>query len=751
MLKDINKTNRMYAKIFSYISISIALTIFVVSTALYINFENIGLSIIHSFVKDTLTQISYSATFMTDSAKTLTTQIYFDPDVSTLFYPYPSDENDTKRSLRRLGTFNASTPFVYSIYVYNKDTSTFYTDTTHIREYNWESFPDPWIKDTLENPRTYKTLVPIARKILPPYAQEGDTNYSYVYTYILTSSPGEVSKAENAIILNISEAWMKKVTDSLDVNPGSNTFIIDSDGTVMSSNKKYKMLTNISSESYIGNILKANKPSGYFVETVGSEKMLVTYVSSNSIDWIFVRLTPYNLISGKINTMKNTTLFIGCIILIGGLAISYLLSRRIYSPISGILSRLRSLEEEKRNNFYPLKQEFLKSLLQEKHEYEKEFIQKKFKEFNINLHVSSSFQLLFLKIDHYTDFSNKYNIKDRSLMRYAILNIACELCSPKYANEGIDMGEDHVVLLLNSPSLLSNESRQEMNDLVKSIQTLVRNYLELDLSAAVSTAAKSVDEARYQYGEAIEMSRYFVFYGYSCIVHPDTLDHARMNEYNYPLNKEKLLIHALMTEKAAEVKKYYLEIIDEAKGYTYATFNLTLMRMAVAINMAADSIEKNSGFSASYDFTGFIAKIHTLETINEIQQHFFNLFDLMVQKLEDRKSPKHDELIGRIYEIVESNYTSSNLSREMIAEQVGLSSVYLGRLFLKLTSRTIVDHINEFRLKKAKELLAATSSPVSDIAVQVGFTSANYFHALFKKVHGVTPSEYRQNAVKGNP
>lgn len=748
MLKVTNRRNKLYSRILLHFTISTAFAIFAVSLALYMNFERIGLSMVHSFIKDTLSQISYSATFMTDSARTLSTQIYFDYTISSLLNTYQADPLEVDNSLIRLGSFNSSTPYINSIYIYNRNLRCFYTDSSHIREYDWDSFPDTWVKDVLENPGTYKSLVPIPRKILPPYSKKNDTNYSFVYTYILSSSPANVSYSENAIFLNITEEWMRKITDSLDVNPESNTFIIDSLGNVVSSNKKYDMLSNISKEKYISDILNTKKTSGYFVDEIDGVKSLVTYVSSDTIGWKFVRLTPYVMIMNQVTSMKNTTMLIGIIILLGGFLASYLISGRLYSPIDSILSKLKSLEEEKRNNHYPLKQEFLRTLLKEKTGYSLDKIKAKFNQFGISLEANSHVSLMLLKIDHYADFCNKYSISDRNLFRYAIINIAAELCAEKFPNEAADLEDDHIILLFSPMHLDPHEHYQETEELVKSIQVSIKKLLDIELSAAISTTATSLEEASHLYYEVLETSNSFIFQGHGCIIHSGILDYSAVHEYSYPLNREKQLIDALMTEKSAEVKKHFIDIIDGLKDCSRNTLHLTLMRLSIAVNMAVDSIEKNSGFSLAFDFTDFISKIRMLETVNEIHEHFFKMFDNIVQKLEERKDPKYDELKQRIYDIINRNYADINLSRESIAEQVGLSSVYLGRLFLKLTSSSIADHINEVRLQKAKELLTSTTVPVSEIAIQAGFTSSNYFHALFKKLHGVTPNDYRHKATK---
>ena len=61
-----------------------------------------------------------------------------------------------------------------------------------------------------------------------------------------------------------------------------------------------------------------------------------------------------------------------------------------------------------------------------------------------------------------------------------------------------------------------------------------------------------------------------------------------------------------------------------------------------------------------------------------------------------------------------------------------------------LTGLSPVDLLKQMRLERAKVLLNSTTKTVSEIAYSIGFTDPKYFTKCFKKVTGMTPSEYRE-------
>lgn len=77
------------------------------------------------------------------------------------------------------------------------------------------------------------------------------------------------------------------------------------------------------------------------------------------------------------------------------------------------------------------------------------------------------------------------------------------------------------------------------------------------------------------------------------------------------------------------------------------------------------------------------------------------------------------------------------------AEQLNLSPNYLSDLLKKETGRSAQEHIHNFIIEKAKNLLLGSEQSVSEIAYSLGFEYPSSFSSLFKNKTGVSPKEYR--------
>ena len=75
----------------------------------------------------------------------------------------------------------------------------------------------------------------------------------------------------------------------------------------------------------------------------------------------------------------------------------------------------------------------------------------------------------------------------------------------------------------------------------------------------------------------------------------------------------------------------------------------------------------------------------------------------------------------------------------------GISSRFLRRYFTQEIGMSCLDYIQALRLNKAKELLWETSKSVTEIALETGYGTPQYFSRIFRQEIGMTPSEYRSS------
>ena len=104
-------------------------------------------------------------------------------------------------------------------------------------------------------------------------------------------------------------------------------------------------------------------------------------------------------------------------------------------------------------------------------------------------------------------------------------------------------------------------------------------------------------------------------------------------------------------------------------------------------------------------------------------------------------------LIDRAKNYIHDNI-STEISRNDIANFVGLNPEYLSTIFHRETGQTLSDFIKIERIHFAMQFLKQTNLPISIISENVGYDSLSYFSMVFKQVTGLTPREYRKKEIE---
>ncbi len=111
--------------------------------------------------------------------------------------------------------------------------------------------------------------------------------------------------------------------------------------------------------------------------------------------------------------------------------------------------------------------------------------------------------------------------------------------------------------------------------------------------------------------------------------------------------------------------------------------------------------------------------------------------------LGDRQISPTESYVRQILDYIEANYSDPDLSVAKIAEHLWLSPVYTGALYKKYRGKSLISYIHEVRLKHAVELLSDISLNITEISVRVGYVTPDYFTRVFRRLMGMTPSEYQ--------
>jgi YesN/AraC family two-component response regulator len=97
--------------------------------------------------------------------------------------------------------------------------------------------------------------------------------------------------------------------------------------------------------------------------------------------------------------------------------------------------------------------------------------------------------------------------------------------------------------------------------------------------------------------------------------------------------------------------------------------------------------------------------------------------------------------------IKEKVFLNSSITLGEIADKLSVVPRYLSQVINELKGQNFYDFVNSYRIEEAKKILSDPShddEKILAVLFESGFNSKSVFNTVFKKITGITPSEYRR-------
>lgn len=96
----------------------------------------------------------------------------------------------------------------------------------------------------------------------------------------------------------------------------------------------------------------------------------------------------------------------------------------------------------------------------------------------------------------------------------------------------------------------------------------------------------------------------------------------------------------------------------------------------------------------------------------------------------------------KIRTYIDKHY-KDDIALQDVAGAMNYSDAYFCKMFKQCFGKGFIVYLSEYRVEKAKELLADVAINIKDVSSEVGYRDSNYFAKVFKRVAGETPTDYR--------
>lgn len=306
---------------------------------------------------------------------------------------------------------------------------------------------------------------------------------------------------------------------------------------------------------------------------------------------------------------------------------------------------------------------------------------------------------------------------------------------------GLATVKDNQYILLHIASTPDNKHLLEQDSLRAYLSRIPIILEGIDYFIAVGKQVSGIQNVPQSYSSAVLALQKVFFTGYSTILFyteseevPFTFNEEIIKDFNQFVFQEDIEQSiALVRNFVADLRRHNNTLANHIKEFFYRLL-LQLFDLADELTLEVFYEENNRSY--------FWECLSNLNTLDEVEQFGIGKIEFFFQCRKLKRDNKSK--ISQIIRFIENNYMKNDLSVKMISEHTFISLAYMCSIFKLETGETINQHLTDYRIEKAKELLKDKSYKISEIAERVGFSDGQYFAKIFKKKVNLTPSEYKE-------
>lgn len=510
-----------------------------------------------------------------------------------------------------------------------------------------------------------------------------------------------------------------------------------------------------------------NEDDGSFFFGSLPHRTFVSYASAQQAGWTIYNIRPALVVYSGVGSV----LLLSAAMMLATFAVGWLLSRKLsstlYAPIKELyedyvapqstekkgneLELLSHAFSEMYSKADRLEQGLISSYRESKNMYLRYIFSGEIEKVHsaastyqrLQIDISAPFYSVIIMecVPQATD-ENRQNA-DLFICFYALENITREVLSAARSVEFMRIGESSFAVLLGMNSdLLSENMRNGLNTVAATMQ----REFHIDTTICVGNTASSLENVNLAYEQAMLALNSHSPNNYGRVFSASSASQAMSSDVYFNKLHTRLAEHIRNEDSSACAEEFdtaltSMEDISFNTAKTY--FNHILMSVLDDFSTSLD--RDDASFESLMEYLG---KIDGCQNVQSLKGVFIAFVNDLCRCLSHNKKNSNQDAAMQAKEYIDNNYQNPDISLRMLAEKIGLSPAYLGKVFTAVTTYTFNDYLNSVRAAHAAELLTTTKLPVSKISEEVGILNTNYFYAVFKKRYGTTPSAYRKSPTE---
>lgn len=721
-----DRKNRFFIKVLSGILVFCLLLVSIVFIMIYQSVKQRSLDQSYSAEQEVISNASYSASIMQDTAFSMLTQLSGDPKVSQLIYSMDTENLSTIHAMQLLRNYASASTWIDSIYIYcAKENRVCYSYVVNGKHFlSFCSLDDFFDKNFILS--QFETSSHFQGPVMRTVQYRSTLPENTLFTYNLPVQNFSNSY-DGLFIVNISAQRLLTLGYNITDSSERQFLIADDNGQVYTSGKP--VLDASQQNNVITKILTSETDTGQAV--IEDADAICTWTRSENTGLYFLSCVQYSTITNQLKSVTNWFLLFYISIVIFSILISFYLSSSINREYARLKHQYTLSEKRYTDNYSYIKHAILRSFFTLK---TGDFIiGKQFSDNGISLEQYSGFALFLFQLRLKDPSEDDLHLRYRRT--HFLLQEQIEQGLPQSLRfELVDMLQNRFLLVCEQTD------PSDVKILSDKLRGIFTENAQISISGVYSSYITCIDQLPAEYRTLAHSLDLLYFYPTDSLIAYTELE-SRSLFGQKEAEKVRSDVTQMLTEQSIDEASQILSDFFDSWFEQTTDVPYTLDILSSGISEFISTFKRAYAVTMEYSPSRFRTELLRAENSRTVKRLFLDLMQDISCALASihNRSSYIDELVN----YMEENYADSKLNIDTLADHIGLSPSHIQTIFKAATGNSISVYLRSFRLNKARDLLEKTDIPISEIAEKTGFGNANYFYTVFKRYYSTTPTEYR--------
>ncbi|MCI8527491.1 MAG: helix-turn-helix transcriptional regulator, partial [Oscillospiraceae bacterium] len=324
------------------------------------------------------------------------------------------------------------------------------------------------------------------------------------------------------------------------------------------------------------------------------------------------------------------------------------------------------------------------------------------------------------------------------LAYFAIYNVAAEIVEAHGFGVSVQDVDERTVLIFFGEENIE----EEVLRVAEEIHDSILKFLKIRCTISIGRPVRRLQELSRSFQDARHTLEYRFVLGGDQVIYaqnlPKNQDLVSADMPRHVRGICRAVRSGGEKEVEDEIDCFITNIRQSCLSRNRSIFHIQNLILNVMKELDAAALDETEIFRQEREL---LNKVYDKDRLSEIKTELTSFCMELARSFRDEKDSYCKSQAIRALDYIEEHYRE-DVTLNSVCSYLAMSTSYFSSIFKTYTGLTFIEALTRKRIEKAKTLLENTSRKAYEIAWEVGYSDPHYFSSTFKRMTGMSPTEY---------